>query len=210
MQHDPSIQTASRKRSSRWWFVLAIGLLWLAGCSDFWVDPTLTSITVTDSKGLTTPQVAVGNKEQMQAIGTFNDNSRGTISASWSSSALNVATIDSNGVLTALTPGTVTITAANSGLTGTASVTVCSTQQAISILPLGQSVALGSGTVQFSASAGGADVTGSVTWSSSNPAVATMSNNAGSFGLATLVGRGTTTISATSCSVTASTTLTVT
>lgn len=198
-------------RSGRRWFALIIGLVWLSGCSDFWVDPTLNSIIVTDSHGITTPSVDVGNTEQMQAIGVFSDNSRGTISATWSSSAVNVATIDSTtGKLTALTPGTTTVTAANSGITGTASVTVCGTQQAITISPQSPIVALGSGTVQFTATAGGQDVTASVTWSSSNTGVATISNSAGTNGVATLVGAGTTTIKAASCSQSSSTLLTVT
>ncbi len=203
--------TGSRTRSSRWWVVSILALLWLSGCSDFWVDPTLNSIVVTDSHGITTPSVDVGKQEQMQAIGVFSDNSRGTITAAWSSSAVSIATIDSSsGLLTAVAPGTTTITAANSGLTGTASVTVCSTQQAITISPLDQSSALGVGTVQFSATAGGVDVTQSVTWVSSNANVATISNTAGTNGKATLVGTGTTTIKASSCSQSASTTLTVT
>ncbi len=53
------------------------------------------------------------------------------------------------------------------------------------------------------------DATSSVTWSSSNPTVATISNAAGLYGLATAVSAGTTTImAATSCN-SASTLLTV-
>ncbi|HVP42942.1 MAG TPA: Ig-like domain-containing protein [Terriglobales bacterium] len=174
------------------------------------MDPTLNSIIVTDSHGITTPSIDVGHTEQMQAIGVFSDNSRSTITAAWSSSAVNIATIDSaTGLLTAVAPGTTTITAANSGLTGTASVTVCGTQQAITIQPQGQSFALGTGTVQFTATAGGQDVTASVTWSSSNTAVATISNSPGTNGLVTFVGTGTTTIKAASCSQSSSTLLTV-
>ncbi len=211
MDPNPAFPTGSRGQSSKWWVALVLGLLWLSGCSDFWVDPTLNSIVVTDSHGITTPSVDVGKQEQMQAIGVFSDNSRGTITAAWSSSAVNIATVDSStGLLTAVAPGTTTITAANSGLTGTASVTVCGTQQAITIAPLDKSFTLGTGTVQFTATAGGVDVTQSVTWSSSNTAVAQISNNPGTAGLATLVGTGTTTIKASSCSQSSSTSLTVT
>lgn len=211
MEPNPAVGIGSRRRSSRWWLAFALGLLWLSGCSDFWVDPTLNSIIVTDSKGITTPSVDVGNQEQMKATGVFSDNSRTTIVATWSSSAVNTATIDSaTGMLTAVAPGTTTITAANSGLTGTASVTVCGTQQAITISPQNPTVALGSGTVPFTATAGGVDVTASVTWESSNTGVATVSNSSGTNGVVTLVGRGTTTIKATSCSQSSSTLLTVT
>ena len=206
MDRVPGIGTLPR----RWWPAFVLVLFCLSGCSDFWVDPVLNSIVVTDSNGITTPSVDVGSSEQMQAIGVFSDNSRGPITAAWSSSAESVATIDTaSGKLTAVAPGTVTITAANSGLTGTASVTVCGAQQAITISPRGQSVALGIGKLQFTAMAGGADVTSSVTWASTNAGVAAISNSPGSNGQATLVGSGTTTISATSCSFSDSTTLTV-
>lgn len=210
MEPEPAVRIVSRRRSSRWWIALLIGLLWMSGCSGFFVDPTLSSIVVTDSSGITTPSVAVGNQDQMQAIGTFSDGSKGAVTAAWSSSSVNVATIDSTtGKLTAVAPGTTTITAANSGITGTASVTVCSTQQAITISPQNQNVALGSGTVQFTATAGGVNVTQSVTWSSSSVAVATISNSGGTSGVATLVGSGTTTITAASCSQSATASLTV-
>ena len=54
------------------------------------------------------------------------------------------------------------------------------------------------------------DLTTQVTWASSNAAVATVSDAAGSNGLATAAGAGSTTVSATSGGVTGDTTLTVT
>ncbi len=211
MDPKSAFPTGSRRQSSKWWVASILALLWLSGCSDFWVDPTLNSIVVTDSQGITTPSVDVGTQEQMQAIGVFSDNSRAPITAAWTSSALNIATIDSStGLLTAVAPGTTTITAANSGLTGTASVTVCGASQAITIAPQNQSFALGIGTVSFTATAGGVDVTQSVTWSSSNTAVAQVSNSPGTNGVVTLMGTGTTTIKASSCSQSSSTLLTVT
>ena len=54
------------------------------------------------------------------------------------------------------------------------------------------------------------DLTTQVTWASSDSAIATVSNAAGSNGLATTAGVGSTTVSATSATVTGSTTLTVT
>ena len=53
------------------------------------------------------------------------------------------------------------------------------------------------------------DLTTQVTWASSDPAVATVSNAAGSNGLATTAGVGSTTVSATSDGVTGDATLTV-
>lgn len=211
MERKPGDECVSRRRgSSRWWLGFALGVVWLSGCSDFWVDPTLNQIIVTDSSGITTPSVVQNATEQMQAIGVFSDGSRGPITAAWSSSDETIATIDSqSGMLTGVAPGTATITAANTGLTGTASVTVCgAAEQAITIQPQNQVVALGTGSLQYSATAG-VDVTKTVTWASSNPGVAAISNSSGTNGKATLLSTGTTTISAKSCSFTASTTLTV-
>ena len=194
------------------WLVAVIAILMLlAGCGDFWVDPTLDSIVVTDDQGITTPSVDAGHTVQMRAMGKFSDGSKDTISAAWTSSDQTVATIDSStGLLTAQASGTTTITAANTGVTGTASVTVCGTEQVITISPDNPMLSLASGSTQFTATAGGINVTESVTWSTSNPAVATISNTAGTRGLVTFIGTGTTTIKATSCTQSDSTLLTVT
>jgi hypothetical protein len=81
----------------------------------------------------------------------------------------------------------------------------------IAVTPAGSTIAQDA-TVQFAATgtySGGTtkDITTSVTWSSSSPSVATISNVAGSQGLATGVGQFQTTISATLGSVTGSTNL---
>ena len=89
----------------------------------------------------------------------------------------------------------------------------------ITVTPINPNVLLSTGKLQFTAlstpSGGGnpTDLTASVTWVSSNTAVATISNTAGSQGLATLVAAGTTTITASSTAsgtTPGSTTLTVT
>lgn len=76
-----------------------------------------------------------------------------------------------------------------------------SNASSITVTPINPSVTLATGRVQFTALASDGvnttDVTTSVTWTSSNPAVATISNTAGSQGLATLVATGNTTITAT-------------
>ncbi len=188
-------------------FLIFLGL---SGCGNFWVNATLDSIVVTDKNGITTPTIDVGHSMQMKAVGNFNDGSKGTVSAAWTSSDSNIATIDSStGLLTAVSPGTATVTAANTGVTGSASVTVCGTEQVITISPDNPILSLGSGSVQFKAMTGGIDATNNVTWSSSSPAVATISNTAGTRGLATFVGVGTTTIKASSCSQSDSSSLTV-
>jgi len=82
------------------------------------------------------------------------------------------------------------------------------------VSPTNPSIALGT-TQQFKVTAiysdnTTQDFTAAVTWSSSDTGVATISNAAGSNGLATSVSTGTTTITATSGSISATMTLTVT
>ena len=113
--------------------------------------------------------------------------------------------------------GTLTVTddAGNSpqtaSLTGTGSTTGL---QSIAITPSTPSVVVGS-TQQFTATgtfSGGTtyDLTKSVSWSSTKATVATVSNSAGTQGLASAVAAGTTTIKAMSNKITGSATLTVT
>jgi trimeric autotransporter adhesin len=199
---------ANRGRSGLLWFTLAtVVLLLVAGCKGFFVNPTLTTITVGASNG--SSFVNVGATLQMVATGTFDDGSRSTITATWSSSANGIASVNAGtGVVLGVTPGTATITAASSGITGTAGVTVCGAITAITISPLNQTDPLGTLTQQFTAKdQGGNDITSSVTWSSTNTGVAAFTS--GTIGLANLVGKGQTTIQATSCLISNSTLLTV-
>jgi len=104
-------------------FVVLIGLAIGAGCKGFFVNPTLTSISINP----TAPQVDVGKTLQLQAFGTYDDGSRKPITSgvSWSSGTLAVATIDPvSGILTGVATGTSTITASAQALSGTAAATV--------------------------------------------------------------------------------------
>jgi len=83
--------------------------------------PVLTNIVVSPS----TAGVVVGATQQFNATGLNSDGSSSPLSnASWSVSDINIASIDDTGLFTALAPGVVTITVVESGITGTASVTV--------------------------------------------------------------------------------------
>jgi len=203
---------ANHRRSGVLLVILAmVALLLVAGCKGFFVNPTLTAITVGASNG--SSFVNVSSTLQMIATGTFNDGTTGAVTATWSSSATNIASVNgSTGLVTGVTPGTASITATSQGISGLASITVCGAITTIAITPLNQSISQGTGSLQFHATNGvnGPDITSSVTWNSSNTAVAQISNTTGTNGLATLEGPGTTTITATSCSLTAPTTLTVT
>ena len=116
---------------------------------------------------------------------------------SWSSSSPAIATISTDGLLTAVAVGTVTITATSEGKSGTAAVTVSNppvasvtvTPPTASLLPT-ERVTLRA--LAFDAS--GEALTGRpVTWSVANPAVATINAT----GLVTAVAPGTTTATAT-------------
>jgi hypothetical protein len=199
---------ANRGRSGLVWLALAVAVfLLVAGCKGFFTNPTLTTITVGASNG--SSFVNVGSTLQMIATGTFNDGSTGAVTATWSSSASGIASVNAGtGVVTGVTPGTATITAASSGITGTAGLTVCGNITAITISPLNQNDLLSQLTQQFTAKdQAGNDITTAVTWVSTNTGVAAFTS--GTPGLANLVATGTTTIQATSCSVIAQTTFTV-
>ncbi|HZU23587.1 MAG TPA: Ig-like domain-containing protein, partial [Terriglobales bacterium] len=129
-------------------------------------------------------------------------NSSGTVLAggvlSWTSSATNVATIDSAGIATGVAPGSTQITAAAEGVTSTAvTLTVTANVATVTISAPSNSVAVGS-TLQFSATA--KDSSGNVIqnavfqWASNASSIATIDNN----GLVTGVSHGTVIITASS------------
>ena len=184
----------------------------------FTVLPSLRSITVTPVN----PSIAVGFTLQFTATGTFSDGTKQdlTVSVTWTSSDTAVARINnasgSQGLATAIGAGTTTITATSGSISGstTLRVTLVPVVLSLVVTPTNPSIPVGS-VVRFTATGtfnDGTvrDVTTSVTWSSSNAAVATISNQLGSQGVALTVGVGTARISAASGSVTDSTTLTVT
>ncbi len=118
------------------------------------------------------------------------------------------------GVATGVGVGATTIAATLQGLVGTTTLTVTpAVLVSIAVTPTNPPIALGT-RQQFAATGMFSDLmtqdlTTAVTWQSSAPTVATISNAAGSRGLATSVGLGTTTISATLGNVTGQTDLTV-
>jgi uncharacterized protein YjdB len=85
-------------------------------------DATLQSITVTPAN----PQISLGASEQFAARGGFSDGSSMPITSqvAWSSSDVQVATINSNGVATSAGSGSTTIDASLNGVKGTTILTV--------------------------------------------------------------------------------------
>ena len=171
------------------------------------VSAHLLSISVTPANS----SIAMGTTQQFSATGLFDDGSTQQLaSVIWSSSNINVASINAAGLATSTGPGTATITAASGSVSGSTSLTVTSASLvSIAVTPANPSMAIGT-TKQFTATGtfsdtSTQDITGSVLWSSSSAGVATINN----LGLASSVATGTSTITATFGSVSGSTTLTV-
>ena len=186
-----------------------------------------TSLNVTAAKLLSlavtpvNPSIAKGLKSQFAAIGTYTDNSTQVLTAQvlWSSSDPTLTAVSNasgyEGLGTALTPGSVTISAILSGTSASTVLTVTpATLASIGVTPANPSIADGL-TGQFIATGLYTDnstqnLTASVAWTCSDPAIASISNAPASHGLATSVSPGSATITAASGSVSGSTGLTVT
>jgi len=169
----------------------------------------LTSITVTPG----TASIAEGNTQQFTATGNYSDGSTQNLTSSvtWSSPAPGVATIATSGLASGVSVGTTTISAAAGSISGSAVLTVqVPTLVSLAVTPSSPSIASG-GSAQFAATGtynNGTtqDLTSAVTWSSSAPAIATISSQ----GLASGAAFGSTTITASAGSLTASASLSVT
>jgi len=166
------------------------------------------------------PSVPAGETEQFTAIGTYSDKSTQNLTSqvTWASATSSVATISnssgSQGLATTLVTGTSSISATLNGVTGTTVLTVsAAVLQSITVTPANPTAPLGE-TEQFTATGTYSDkstqiLTSQVTWASATKSVATISNAAGSQGLATTVATGTSSISATLNGITGTTVLTV-
>ena len=166
---------------------------------------TLSTIVVTPA----TPVIARGTTQQFIATGTFSDSTTQVLTAqvNWGSSNSSVVSISngvgSAGLATGVAAGTgITITASLNGSSGSTTMSVTSaTLSSISVTPASGGINPGD-TRQYAAvgtysDATSQDITQLVTWASSTPGTATISNAAGSRGLATGVATGTTNITAT-------------
>ncbi|HTR23664.1 MAG TPA: Ig-like domain-containing protein [Terriglobales bacterium] len=170
---------------------------------------TVTSIVVTP----TDPSVPLGTLQQFTATGTFSDGTvqdiTGTVT--WSSSKQSVMSITTSGMGTARNLGTTVITAASGAVSGSVTVTVNAADLASLAIQPGDSTIAPTTSLQFSAigtfnDGSTHDLTTQATWTSSNTGVAKIGTNSG---LAKGLSPGTTTITATVGSISASITLTV-
>ena len=155
--------------------------------------------------------IVAGSSIQLSATLTDVNGAPATNRAvSWASSNTNIATVSSNGLVSGIAAGAVTITATSEGKTGTTSVTVQPRPVAtVTVTPATASLTVGQTTplAVVLKDQSGAVLTGrTVVWTTSNSAVATVSSS----GTVTAVGGGTATITATSEGKSGTSTITVT
>jgi uncharacterized protein YjdB len=187
----------------------------LSGCGAGTLGPgvggtsrSLVSIAITPAN----TAVLLGTLQQFTATGTYSDHSSQDItdSVTWSSSDISVASIAGGGLATALTLGSVTISATSGSITGGTAVKVQSAVlSSITIRPVNKKIAPLTSS-QFQAIGTYTDgsthnVTRQVSWTSSNTVVATIAGG----GRAKALIPGSTTITATLGSISGSSTLDV-
>jgi hypothetical protein len=97
---------------------------WIMQMVAFRTRRTLVSIAVTPAN----PSIAVGGHQQFTATGTYSDGSYQNLtnSATWTSSATSIATINSAGLATGVAAGNATITATYGSVHGSTTLTVTS------------------------------------------------------------------------------------
>jgi uncharacterized protein YjdB len=171
--------------------------------------------TVTVAPATATLQIGA----TVQLAATTRDASGATLTGrvvGWSSANAGVASVNSNGLVSAVGAGTAQITASSEGKTSSATITVSAPPPppsvpvaTVSISPSSQSLVIGA-TVQLAATtrdANGAVLTGrAVSWSSASGAIATVSTS----GLVRGIAAGTVQITATSEGKSSSASITVT
>jgi hypothetical protein len=175
----------------------------LAGC----LSKSLTSLQVVPAAGGAT--AAVGQTSQFQALAVYTESGHATTTqdmtkqATWQSSTPAIATINSTGLATGVSPGTGPISANLQGafgtVVGTSNITVTAgaggNLSSLAIIPGAQAVGTLNETGQFIAigtlvTGATEDLTNQVAWSSSDVKVATVNSS----GLATGLNPGATTI----------------
>jgi alpha-tubulin suppressor-like RCC1 family protein/uncharacterized protein YjdB len=143
--------------------------------------------------------VSIGSSLAFQVV--LKDGSGNVLSGrvvAWSTSNPAVATVSTEGVVTGIAPGTMSLTAASEGKSASSSITVCQRSVASVTVTVNSATLIVGQTTQASATvrdALGNSLTGrAVARTSSNPAVATVSTT----GVITAVAPGTVTVTATS------------
>ncbi len=164
------------------------------------------------------PSIPSGLTQALTATGVYSDSSTQdlTTQVTWGTSNAAIATVSNAtpGLVSALLPGTATITAASGSVSGSILFTVTpAVLQALQVTPANSSRPRGV-PEQFVATGlysngGTQDLTASVTWTSSDATTVNISNATGSEGHASTLRVGSVTITATSGGISGSTPFTV-
>ena len=174
--------------------------------------PVVTTVTVSPPSA----SIAVGATTTLSAsVRDADGNVMSGQTVTWSTSNAATATVNSSGVVSGVAAGSVTITAASSGKTGTATITVTAAPPppqvvtTVTVSPPSASIVAGA-TTTLSATvrdAQGNVMTGqTISWSTSNPAAATVNGN----GVVTGVAAGSATITAATSGKSGTSSITVT
>jgi uncharacterized protein YjdB len=167
-------------------------------------DGKLVSIAVTP----VTPSIAAGTRLPLVATGTFNDGAKQdiTTSVTWSSDAATKVTVDDAGLATGVAAGSAKLTATQgtgaAAIAGSTTLTVTGAKLVSIVLEPHPTASIAKGTtVQFKATGffddtTTQDLTDTATWASSMAAVATISNDPATNGLATGRATGATNVTA--------------
>jgi hypothetical protein len=178
----------------------------MTGSANVSVSDNLVSIAITGANA-----VNVGGSLQLGAMGTYQDGKapRPVSGITWSSSATNLASVTTAGLVAGLKGGTVTVTASLGSLSSSIQLSVLALLQSLVLSPSGPAVVVG-GRQQFHAlgsynDGSTQDITNVAQWNTSNAGNA----SAAAGGVVTGVSAGFVTVSASSTGVTASTALDV-
>ena len=177
-----------------------LALAWACGDGDSLSAPALpeparpTTVTVSPA---TNELTALGTTVQLRVeVRDQNSSVMAGVTASWTTSASSVATVDAVGLVTAQGNGQATITASSGGASASAVVTVRQTAAAVEVSPATAELTASGAGVQLTAEAfdanGHAVAGAEFSWESSDVAVATVDES----GLVTGVSEGVATITA--------------
>jgi hypothetical protein len=186
----------------------------VSGFSTLTVDSaTLVSLSLSPANSILSP----GASASYNAIGTFSDGSHTSVNGSvkWTSSNAQVATVVPSGTVTGQSAGTATITVQSGSISATANLVVeGSPLSSLQVFPANptvpESIDAGFTAVGTFANGDTLNLTSIVDWTSSSPSVATISNAAGSPGVAIGSAPGSTVISALFASKVGTASLTIT
>jgi hypothetical protein len=174
-----------------------------SGFTDATVVATLVSIEVTPAA----PTISHGSSASFMATAAYSDTTTADVTelATWTSDTTSVLTVSdaagTKGVAQAVAPGTARVTATYQGISGFTDATVVATLVSIGVTPAAPTISHGS-SASFTATAvysdtTTADVTELATWTSGTTSVLTVSDAAGTKGVAQAVAPGTARVTAT-------------